>query len=194
MAKGLLSFIGILLLLLFSAGAAIAGLVMMTTTLITGAGSFMQGMETFFLGSISLCATLIGYTSMKILRNTDIIADALEDTLNALDDQQRSRNPLASLLGGLGGFPGMGTMRMAQVNKDGTITPIGEKEFNNHDEFLKFRDELINNAMNKNGKKSVTEMTLEELENERETAEKAQDFELAAALRDAIAEKKKKKE
>lgn len=199
MAKGLISFIGIFILILFSAVTAIAGAVMMTTTLFTGNGQFIQGLEVFFLGSISFTATLIAYVSTKVLRNTDIIADALTDVLEDMD--KKSSHPLANLFGGLGGhggfpppFPTSGTMRMARMDKEGNIIPMGEKDFNNPEEFLKFRDELINNAMNKSGKKPVNEMSMEELENEREAAEKKQDFELAAALRDAINEKKKKKE
>ena len=197
MAKGFLSFVGILMLIIFSAGTAIVGAFMMISSLISGNANFLKGLEVFFLGSISFTVTMVAYTATKVLRNTDILAECMADTLDALDRQQGAKSSLMDILG-RGGFPPPfpfnGTVRMAKMDKDGNITPVGEREFGSHEEFLKFRDELINNAMNKNGKKPVSEMSLEELENEREAAEKAQNFELAAAIRDAINEKKKKKE
>lgn len=197
MARILLSFIGMILIVLLAGSAAVGGIVIMISSLITGHEGFLQGMELFFLGFISFTVTAIAYSAMKILKNTDIIADALAKTLDELDRQKFQSNPLQNLFaGGLGipGFPEMpttGTIRMAKMDKDGTITPIGEKEFNSHEEFLKYRDDLINNAIQgKDGKKTVAEMTLEELEAELVIALAEQDYNLCAAIRDAIKDKK----
>lgn len=195
--SSLASFIGILVVILFSAGTALVGIGKMILSLIQET-SVLPGLELFFLGSILFTVTLIAYTAVKILNNTDIIATSLTQVLESMDGPERI-NPLEQLFGG-GGFPGgfpmgSGTMRIARMDKDGTIHNIGEREFNSHEEFLKYRDELINKARGESsGKKPVSEMTLEELESERIAAEAKQDFELCAALRNAIEEKKKKKD
>ncbi len=197
MARIILSFIGILLVVLLSGATAVSGMFMMISSLVTGHEGFLQGLQLFFLGFIAFTATAIAYSAMKILKNTDIIANALADTLEEMGRQKFNSNPLNNLFGGGMGIPGfpdmptMGTIRMAKMDKDGNITPIGEKEFKTHEEFLKYRDDLINNAIQgKDGKKTVSEMSLEELEAELVTALGEQDYDLCAAIRDAIKDKK----
>jgi len=197
MARIILSFIGIILVVLLSSITAISGIFIMISSLITGHEGFLQGLQLFFLGFISFTATAIAYSAMKILKNTEIIANALADTLDEMNNQKYQSNPLQSLFNGGMGIPGFpdiptaGTIRMAKMDKDGNITPIGEKEFKTHEEFLKYRDDLINNAIQgKDGKKTVNEMTLEELESELVTALADQDYDLCAAIRDAIKDKK----
>jgi hypothetical protein len=111
-------------------------------------------------------------------------------------------NPLHQLFQNLGmgggefpGMPGMsGSIKMSSIDEEGNITPLGEKEFSSPEEFLKYRNEILQKAFGKkpgSTKKKFEEMTVSELEAEEKKAIETQDFELAAAVRDLIKEKKK---
>lgn len=152
--------------------------------------SITQGLELFFLGSTSLSVTLIAYTVVRILSNTQLIAESLTSVLESMEESPAKQNYLGSLFGG---FPMGGTMKVSRLDKDGNIHDVGEKEFTNHEDFIKFRDELIKDAIgDKFGKKPAAEMTIEELDKERVAAEEKQDYNLAAMFRDLIEEKKNK--
>ena len=86
-------------------------------------------------------------------------------------------------------LPLSGSITIAKVGEDGSITPIERREFNSPEELDKIRRDLLNKAF-KGKDKKLEDMTIQELEVEREKAVDAQEFELAVAIRDLIEHKK----
>lgn len=194
--KKLISSIILGSILMFSVVVAVMGALLMTDSFFNHGASGMKGFQMFCLGTILFVVILSGYMLSRILSYTEVIVDTLttlvEHTLNKAQTSQ-SLNPLQALFGNLG-LPGSGTIKMATLDEDGKVVPFMEKEFNNHEEFIKHRDELLSKAFSGNNKKKVEDMTLEELQEEEKKAVSIQNFELAACIRDAINEKTKKKE
>lgn len=192
--KKILASMAIGLTLFLSAATIISGLCLMGDYLINGGSRGMQGFELFSLGAILFIVILSGYMLSKILSYTEVMVD----TLTTLVDHTISKsgpnpiNPLEALFGQMG-LPGSGTIKMAKMDEDGNIIPFMSKEFNNKEEFIKHRDEILSKALGGTNKKKVEDMTLEELQVEEKKAVSTQDFELAACIRDAINEKTKNK-
>lgn len=157
----------------------------------------MHGFTVFTLSAILFFASTTAYIVTKILTNTDILADSMVKFLeHEMDKEDSGVNPLQALFGKMG-LPGMGagSIKMARMDEDGNITPLGEKSFSSPEELIKHRDELLAKAFgSKPDKKKIQDMSLEELQAEEIKAVGAQDFELAAAIRDLMEEKKKKKD
>jgi excinuclease UvrABC helicase subunit UvrB len=80
-------------------------------------------------------------------------------------------------------------MTIAKFNEDGTFTPLEKREFSSDEEMRAMRDEMLNRAFSKKNKK-LEDMSISELEVEREKAVETQDFELAGAIRNLIEQKK----
>lgn len=182
--------------LLISFLASITGVVLISKSMINGT-PLMEGFQVFALGIIMFTVLLSGYMISKILSYTELISDTLTNLLEHTlkDTKNPSFNPMEALFGP-GGLPGSGTIKMARMEEDGTITPYFEKEFNNQEEFIKHRNELLSKALGNQpdgSKKKVEDMSLDELKEEEKKAVSSQDFELAACIRDAIDEKTKQK-
>jgi hypothetical protein len=198
--KTLAFAITLLLTVVFSIISAAVGLGIMAYDLYSGGSQFMHGFTVFSLGAILFFVSTTAYIATKILTNTDILADSMIKFFEhemGKEEAGLGMNPLQALFGKMGmGLPGMGagSIKMARMDEDGNITPLGEKTFSSHEELIKHRDELLQKAFGaKPGKKDIKEMSLEELEVERQQAVDSQKFELAAAIRDLIEEKKKNK-
>jgi hypothetical protein len=191
------------LLVLFSFVGIIVGAGTMIYDLYSSGPNFMQGFTIFSLSSILFLVSVTAFIATKILTNTEIMADVMAKFVahEMKKEMSGGGNPLQQFLQNLGmggGFPGMpnisGSIKMASVDEDGNITPLGEKEFKNPEEFLKYRNEILQKAFGKNPtktKKKFEEMSIQELESEEQKAIDSQNFELAAAVRDLIKEKRK---
>lgn len=193
--KALLSIAIYGTLILFSASMAGYGIYTMISDLFNG-GDIGRGFLFFSLGTIIIGVSAILYTLGAVLENlkninTSLIpmilqgqggnnkpANPFEDLLNQIKSQV-GRNP------DMPDFPLSGSMTIAKMNEDGTITPLEKREFSSPEEMRQFRDEMLKKAFaNKN--KKLEDMSVQELESERVKAVEAQDFELAAAIRDLI--------
>lgn len=185
------------LLILFAAASAIFGAGIMINDLYTSGSNFMQGFQIFCLGSILFLVAVTSYIITKVLNNTEILADALAKIVaNEINKSMENINPLQALFGQMGNMPpGMGTIKVARMDEDGNITPMGESNFSS-EELMKHRNEILAKAFGykpENVKKKFEDMTLDELQSEEKKAVDGQQFELAAALRDLIEERKKNK-
>lgn len=190
--KTILFAISLALLVLFSAISAFVGAGIMIYDLYSGGSNFMQGFNIFCLGSILFLVSVTSYMITKTLTNTEILADVMSKYIaNEMAKEMKVNiNPLQQLFGG--GFPpgmnmGTGSIKLSSIDKDGNITPLGEREFNNPEELLKYRNEILNKAFGaKPGKKQIQDMSTEELKEEEKKAVDNQQFELAAAIRDVL--------
>jgi hypothetical protein len=195
--KSLVFAITLAFVVLFSAVSTLVGASIMVYNLYTGGPGFMHGFEVFCLSAILFFTSTTAYIATKILTNTDVIADSMIKFFeHEMRKEEVGMNPLQALFGKMG-LPGMGagSIKMARMDEDGNITPLGEKTVSSPEELIKHRDELLFKAFGaKPGKKDIKEMSLEELEIERQQAVDSQKFELAAAIRDLIEEKKRKKD
>lgn len=194
--KSIFAALILALIVLFSGVSAIFGLGIMVYDLYSGGNEFMHGFTVFCLGAILFFTSTVAYIASKILTNTDIIADSMIKFIENEMQKEVEQNPLQALFGKMG-LPGMGSgsIKMARMDEDGNITPLGEKTFGSHEEMIKHRDELLHKAFGfKSDKKKIQDMTLEELQAEEIKAVGSQNFELAAAIRDLMNEKKNKKD
>lgn len=169
--KQLISGLILTLIILSSALTAIVGLAIMGYDLYADGSNFHYGFNVFSLGAILFFVSLTTYISSKILANTNLIAETMLKLLENEISKSKPMSPLQMLFGG--GFPPMGA----------TIVSLNSE-----------RDELITKEFgDKAIKKDIHQMTLEELEAEEQIAVSTQKFELAAAIRDLMNEKKNKK-
>ena len=186
------------LLILFAAVSALFGGGIMVNALYTSGPNFMQGFQIFCLGSILFLIAVTSYIVTKILTNTEFLAEVLTKMVaKEINKAEGNINPLQAMFGQMGNMPpGMGTFKVARMDEDGNITPIGESKFSTPEELMKHRHEILAKAFGykpENVKKKFEDMTLAELESEEKKAVDGQQFELAAALRDLIEERKKNK-
>lgn len=192
------------LLILFAAAGMVIGAGIMIYDLYSDGPNFMQGFTVFSLSSILFLVSITSFIVSKVLTNTEVIADVLSRFMahEMKKELAAGGNPLHQLfqnLGMGGGFPGMpgqmkGSIKMTGMDEDGNIIPLGEREFNSPEEFIKHRNEILANAFGKHpggAKKKFEDMTIQELESEEQKAIDSQNFELAAAVRDLIKEKRK---
>lgn len=203
--KTLFVALSLALLVLCSAAGIVFGAGTMIYDLYSGGSQFTTGFYIFSLSSILFLVSIASFMISKVLTNTEVIADVLAKFLaNEMKKElAASGNPLHQLFQNMGmgrGFPGMpgmsGSIKMSSIDEDGNITPLGEKEFSSPEEFIKYRNEILQQAFGKkpgNTKKPFEEMSITELEAEEQKAIDSQEFELAAAVRDLIKEKKKGK-
>lgn len=192
--KSLVFALTLALVVIFSFISSLVGIGIMIYDLYSGGSQFMHGFTVFSLSAILFFAATTAYIVTKILNNTDILADSMVKFLeHEMDKEVPVINPIDALFGKMG-LPGMGagSIKMASMDEDGNITPLGEKTFNSHEEMVKHRDELLSKAFGfKSDKKKIQDMSLEELQTEEIKAVDAQDFELAAAIRNLIQSKAK---
>lgn len=205
MFKSILSILFISSLLLFSIITAVSGAFIMIANAINHSYDFMTGFTLFSLGTILFISISITYLITKANQNLNLIAGALADlinhTLNKEAAQSQSSfnqfpNPqqLMDLLKGKiqGGNFGSTTLNVSSIDEQGNISPIVTKTFDSPEDFLKHRDEIFARAFGAKPdevKKKIDEMSIDELKEKEKEAADAENWELAAAYRDAISRK-----
>lgn len=189
---------------LFFLGATVYGIYRMIYDGIQGE-DLGRGFMFCSMGFIATTGLIILYSIGAMLENLKILNEkmiALIMSHNGSANNGGTRNPLFDLLSQLkqnmgdddsielddDDLPKSGSITIAKVGEDGSITPIERREFNSSDELDAIRKELLNKAFG-NKEKKLEDMTIEELETEREKAVDAQEFELATAIRDLINQK-----
>lgn len=177
-------------IIIFSAICSVTGAGIMIYDLIVPGPNFMMGFNIFCMSTILFFVAITAYMVTKLLTSTELIADVLTSLIeNELAKEQKNTNPFQAMLNNLG-LPGSGSVKVARIDKDGTITPLTEGNFSNADEMVKQRDEILTRFFGATpGKKDIKNMTLEELQEEEKAAVAAQNFELAAAIRDVMKNK-----
>jgi hypothetical protein len=178
------------LTLIFSLASAVFGVFIMFSSITNSSADLMQGFTIFCLGTILFFVTSIAYIVTKILTNTDVLTDVLTKMLLREQNNAQPVNPFQALFG----HGGMGTIKVAGVDENGNITPMGESQFNSTEDLLKQRNDILAKAFGwkpETSKKKFEDMTMTELESEEKKAVDGQQFELAAALRDLIEQRKK---
>jgi len=190
---------------LFFFGATVYGIYRMIYDGIAG-DDMARGFMFCSLGFIATTGLIILYSIGAMLENLKILNEkmiALIMSHNGNANKDGTRNPLFDLLSQLkqnmgedgameldeDDLPLSGSITIAKVGEDGSITPIERREFNSPEELDKIRRDLLNKAF-KGKDKKLEDMTIQELEVEREKAVDAQEFELAVAIRDLIEHKK----
>lgn len=171
--KQLLSALAIGFVLLGSFIAAITGASIMVYDVVTNGNQFMKGFELCGIGSILFVVSISAYIISENQTSINKIAHSLGDFLQY--DIQRE-NELRHVL------------QMLQMQSAG----LDNHEFENEQE----RDQVIASAMGlklENAQRRIELMSIEELNEARVQAVVDQQFEYAAALRDAIIAKKGKK-
>lgn len=185
-------------LILFSFGMVGYGLFSMFASGFRG-DEIIPGVIIFSLGAILALVTFSMYALSAIVSSLKEITEKLIPlAIKGSMVKDSKPNPMADFINSLrknmmndndddddNELPTSGTMTIMRVNDDGTHTPIERREFNSPEELQRLRDELINKALSKKDKK-LEDMSVDELEVEREKAVEAQDFELATAIRDLI--------
>lgn len=200
--KTLLFALTLALIMTFAAVSSICGIGIMVYDVYSSGNNFMQGFTIFSLGSILFLVGITSYIVTKILTNTEILADVMTKFVeNELRKEENPINPMESIFGNmfksnLPGLPGQITVKTAHLDKNGNLIETGEEKFSSTKDFINHRNEILARAFGstqEQHKKKFEDMDLEELRNEEKNAVDAQSFELAAALRDLINEKEKKK-
>jgi hypothetical protein len=197
--KSIFAALTLALIVLFSGISAIFGIGIMAYDLYSGGDEFMRGFTIFCMGATLFFAATVAFIVTKILTNTDVIATSMVKFFeHEIEKEETKINPMQAFFGRMG-LPemGNGSIKIATLDEDGNITPVGEKTFTSHEEMIKHRDELLANAFGYKPEKAKTkfeDMTLAELESEEKKAVDGQQFELAAAIRDLMNEKKNKKD
>lgn len=162
--------IGLVLLGSFIAAATGAGI--MVYDVVTGGNQFMKGFELCGIGSVLFVVCISAYIIYENQNSINNISHSLADFFQY--DMQREVQ-LRHLL------------QMMQMQQGGM-----EVHFESEEE----RDQIIANAMGlkiENAQRKIEIMTVEELNEARAQAVIDQNFEYAAALRDAIQRKKSNK-
>lgn len=163
---------------------------------ITNGGDIGRGFMFFSLGLIIIGMSAILYSIGAIVDNLKRLNEMILPLILQSKEEEEEENPFAKILqhiknsrgGDMPDFPLSGSMTIAKMNEDGSYTPLEKREFNSPEEMRQFRDEMLKKAFSKNEKK-LEDMSVQELEVERVKAVDAQDFELAAAIRDLINQK-----
>jgi len=192
---------------MFSLIAEVAGVYYMIDSSINNTGEFMRGFTLFSLGAILFITTSIAYLVTKAIANTEKIADSLTKLMEYFiekDSTERvrsslfppnSKNPLMDLFKDFpGGQFGSTTVNISAIDEDGNVSPLTTKSFDNIEDFFKHRDEIIAEAFGtkpKDVKKKLDEMSIEELKEKEKQAANEEQWDLAAAYRDAIWRKNK---
>jgi hypothetical protein len=196
--KALLSIAIYGTLVLFSASMSVYGIYSMISDAFNN-GDIGRGFLFFSLGTILIGVAAILYTLGAVLENLKSINTSLIPMILQGQGGGQPKNPFEDLMNQIKNqvdrntgipkdFPLSGSMTIAKMNEDGTITPLEKREFSSPEEMRQFRDEMLNKAFaNKN--KKLEDMSVQELEAERVKAVDEQDFELAAAIRDLINQK-----
>ena len=126
-----------------------------------------------------------GFILTKVLKYSELtsstLSNLIEYTLNR-DTQAPPSNSIDSFLGGDSGI-----IKMARLEEDGTITPLGEKEFNSTEDFM---SKIMSRALTPIEPRKIEDMSVEELNAEIIKALASQNYEDAAKYRDAIKNKK----
>lgn len=160
----------------------------------------MNSFQVFALSTILFLVSVISYIVTKTLTNTELMAKVLAEQLERQLEKEMEENSkrmggpniLSSLLGGMMGGPGQTSVSITAFDKNGNAISMGDKTFDNPEELIKYRDEILEKYFGKKpaGKKEMKDMTVEELKAEEKKAVDNQDFELAAAIKSLIDEKK----
>lgn len=197
--KALLSIALYGTLILFSTSMAGYGVYSMFSDVING-GDLGRGFMFFSLGMLIVGVAAILYTLGVIIENLKRVNENLILQMQGNQNPGQGQNPLVDFMNQFkdkmtedgGEFPLSGSMTIAKMNDDGSITPIEKREFNSPEELKNLKEEMLKKVFAKKDKK-FEDMSIQELESERDKALGEQDFELAAALRDLIKNKEDSK-
>lgn len=156
------------LIMLFSVLSSVFGLGIMLVDLYNSGENFMQGFTVFFLGTICFFVCTVAYICTKISASLEIISDSL------IRNQFESLKDMFST-------PTQNQPHIQVTNiEDGALS----------EELMK----VLFGGKVKSPKKELADMTLEELEIEKNKAIDSQDFEKCAYIRELIEDKTKKKD
>lgn len=188
---------------IFFLGATVYGIIRMIYDGISG-DDMARGFMFCSMGFIATTGLIILYSIGAMLENLKVLNEKMIALIMSHNSKGSGgvQNPLFDLLSQLkqnmgddnsielddDDLPPSGSITIAKVGEDGSITPIERREFNNPEELDAIRRELLNKAF-KGKDKKLEDMTIAELEEEREKAVDAQEFELATAIRDLISKK-----
>lgn len=164
---------------------------------------YMESFQLFSLSAILCITSITAYIVIKILTSTELIGDILQKffELHIHKNDPKPKDPdIMNLIQGLfsGGLPDVnvtGRISVSSFDNDGNETSLGDKSFNNQNEFIKYRNELLGKDFRftqKDMSKKLENMSIEELKKEENKAIDTQNFELAGAIRDIIKEKESK--
>lgn len=158
------------LIMLFSALSSVFGIGIMLVDLYTSGENFMQGFTVFFLGTICFFVCTIAYICTKISSSLEIISDSLiRNQFESLKDMFSTQSTLTN------------SPQIQVTNiEDGALS----------EELLRV---LFGKGKAATAKKELVDMTLEELEIEKNKAIDSQDYEKCAHIRQLIEEKNKNK-
>lgn len=194
--KNILFLIIVSLATVVSAAAAITGISIMTYNIIHSGPNFFMGFEAFSLGIIMASALAILFYVTKISTMLSVMAETLSDTImfllekNEHESKMTQINPFKSFLDNF-----KGSVQIGAIDQDGQIKPLGGGAFNSVEEFLAQRDSILGNMFGikpEEVKKKLEDMSVDELKQAENDAVKKQQFERAAACRDAISRKEAK--
>ena len=169
----LIAFIGI-----SSALAASVGFFIFIESVIKG-GNYMTGVYMFFLGIISFFVLVSTYMISTALKQLELIIPLLSE----LTDLTLNKKP-TGLFDGLN-MTGT-TIKMSEIDEHGNITPISDKTMGIDSTPL---INIISQMWGKPRENKLEDMTIEELNQEREKAVRDSNFERAAQIRDIIENK-----
>lgn len=166
--KSLIPVFSLAFLIFSSLASAVVGIVIMVLDLYTGGDNFMQGFTTFCLGSILFFVCVIAYICTKINDKLSTVVDSMVNFF----DYEINKNKPSSIISNM--FTGFGS-------KPPEIKIMGSENNEEADKLIKliFGD-------NKIVKKKLDEMNIIELETEKRKAIDAQEYEVAAQIRQLI--------
>ncbi len=168
--------------ILFSGIAAITGASIMVYNLYSSGPNIMTGFIIFCLGSILFLATVIAYSLSKLITNNELLTDTMIKFVEHEIDKIQVPPPNA--FGPNGGIPFPFDTRTITFNTDSVSGDSGNTG-NLMDIFF--------GSMKPPVEKKLEDMTIEELEAEKNIAVKAQQYTKAAEIRDLIQKKEKDK-
>jgi hypothetical protein len=151
--------------------SAVTGAAIMVYDIVTHGDQFMKGFELCGIGSVLFIVSISAYMISENQTSLNNISHSLGDFMQYDIDRENELRHVIQLL---------------QIQNNNT------HEFQTEEE----RDQVIANAMGlklENAKRKIEIMSVEELNEARAQAVSNQEFEYAAALRDAIQRKKEKK-
>lgn len=189
--KKLLGPLSIGVVLLTAVSAAGYGSLIMAYNLFTGGNDFTHGFIYFSLGFILAIGIVCLYTLTQILDSNKELANAVTELLLNAIDKNKKDNPINSLFGSIG-VPLSGIIKTYRTDTAGN--PVSsEINFNSQEEYFAHRDAIIAKLFGLEStevKHTLEDMTIEDLQKREQQAVDNQDFESAAAIRDAIDRKK----
>lgn len=174
--------------ILFSGIAAITGASIMVYNLYSSGPNIMTGFTIFCLGSILFLATIIAYSLSKLITNNELLTDTMIKFVEHEIDKVQGPNAF----GPNGGMHFPFETRTITFNTDPTNLEAGSGSGSTENFTGKnLMDVFFGGMKPPIEKKKLEDMTIEELNIEKNIAVGSQDYSKAARIRDLIQKKEK---